>query len=81
MSCDVCGSNRILSVTAKCSDCCAVDFNGADQSDYVPSDCGIGGYDYISFQLCLQCGKVQGEFPLDDPEFSQKDEDDENEDW
>lgn len=77
MACDKCGSDRILGVGAKCSDMCTVDFNGVDQSDYVPRDIGLGGGDYLEFDVCLECGKVQGEFPLEDPEFADKPEDEE----
>jgi len=48
-----------------------VDFNGAQRDDYVPGDIGISdNEDYISFDYCLECGKVQGKFPIDDPKFS-----------
>jgi len=70
MSCDKCGSDRILGVCAKCSDMCSVDFNGVDQSDYVPRDIGLGGGDYLEFDVCLECGKVQGEYPIESPEFA-----------
>jgi len=66
-----CTSERILSVDAKCNDLCMVDFNGAQRDDYVPGDIGISdNEDYISFDYCLECGKVQGKFPIDDPKFS-----------
>lgn len=74
MACNSCDSERILGVSAKCSDLCACDFNGFERDGYVPHDIGIGGGDYIEFDLCLECGKVQGQFPLEDPEFSQTDE-------
>lgn len=31
--------------------------------DYVPSDLNIGGGDYLSFDVCLDCGQMQGEWP------------------
>lgn len=45
---------------------CHVDFehNEAESDDYVPKDMNIGGGDYIRFSYCLDCGKIQNEFPL-----------------
>jgi len=31
---------------------------------YVPNDLGIGDGDYLEFDLCLDCGQIQGDFPL-----------------
>lgn len=31
---------------------------------YVPDDMGVGGGDYVDIDLCLNCGRVQGTFPL-----------------
>ena len=31
---------------------------------YVPGEIGIGGGDYIRMDICLDCGQVQGEFPV-----------------
>lgn len=64
MSCTKCNSNRISSVTAKCSDCCSISVGETEQDGYVPDDLGIGGNDYIEFQWCLDCGTIQGNFPL-----------------
>lgn len=74
MSCDKCGSERILGVMGKCSDMSVAQFNGKEHEGYMPRDVGLGGGDYIEFDVCLDCGKVQGSFPLDDPEFAQTDE-------
>ena len=58
-----CGSDRIASVTAKCSDCCCVEFGSASHDGYVPGDIGIGGGDYVEFSYCLECGQIQGTWP------------------
>jgi len=62
--CDKCGSNRLLEVSSKCSDRCYLTTYQVDYCGYVPDDIGIGGGDYIYFEYCLECGKIQGEFPL-----------------
>lgn len=64
MNCQRCQSKRVAGVTAKCSDCCGVNLNGADHEGYVPTGLGIGGGDYVDFSFCLDCGQLQGNFPL-----------------
>lgn len=59
-----CGSTRILSVSGKTSDMCFVQYQGAKRDDYVPDGLNIGSGDYLEFSLCLECGKVQGDFPI-----------------
>jgi len=66
MKCQKCQSERILSVSAKCSDCCDCAINGNEHDGYVPKDVliGEGGYgDYVRFKVCLDCGQMQGKFP------------------
>jgi len=64
-TCQRCSSKRVFSVTAKCSDCCCVDGPGRQTTDgYVPDDIGIGGGDYVEMQWCLDCGQIQGTWPL-----------------
>lgn len=70
MSCDNCGSGRVATITAKCSDLFCFSYNDIDYDGYVPDDLGIAdesGYgDYVEFSYCLECGKIQGEFPISD---------------
>jgi hypothetical protein len=69
MACQKCKSERILSVNAKCSDLCNASIGGQEKDGYVPDDMGIGGGDYVEFDLCLDCGQLQGAFPLDKSEL------------
>lgn len=64
MNCQRCQSARVISVAAKCSDCCGVNLGDSSVDGYVPKDLGIGGGDYVEFLLCLECGQLQGNFPL-----------------
>lgn len=64
MSCQRCKSERVVAVCAKCSDCCNVDFRDKHHDGYVPGDLGIGGGDYVDISVCLDCGQLQGEWPL-----------------
>lgn len=60
----MCGcKGNIISVSAKCSDMCVVKSEEAKHEGYVPENLGIGGGDYIKFDLCLSCGKIQDSFP------------------
>ena len=65
-TCQKCQSKRTATVTAKCSDCCSVALDSSEQfSDgYAPDDMNIGGGDYVNFSFCLDCGQLQGEWPL-----------------
>lgn len=42
---------------------CVVKSEEAKHEGYVPENLGIGGGDYIKFDLCLSCGKIQDSFP------------------
>ena len=68
-TCSDCAGIRLVTVVAKCSDNCFVEALYLDSSNdgYVPYDLGIGEVDYVRFTYCLDCGKIQGTFPLEDP--------------
>lgn len=70
MNCENCGSDRILEISAKCSDMCTLVFRTSQKNGYVPSDISMGGDDYLELDICLACGKVQGVCNSPDPEFS-----------
>ncbi len=83
MACQRCASNRIAEISAKCSDLCFIKIPGFKEHDgYVPNSLNIGGGDFVRLELCLDCGQVQGEFPITDsalirpdrrgPEFTQE---------
>lgn len=63
-NCDKCGSASIAGINAKCDDRCSITLDGKTTHDYVPSNLEIGGGDYIRFHFCLQCGSIQGKFPV-----------------
>jgi hypothetical protein len=37
---------------------------GHTHDGYMPDDVDLGGGDYVRFTVCLNCGQVQGEWPL-----------------
>lgn len=68
-----CGSDRIASVSGKTSDSCSVRLGDMSAEGYPPFDMGIGGGDYIRFKYCLNCGTIQGSFPLPTTELEHPD--------
>jgi hypothetical protein len=67
MKCSTCDSEKIADISGKCSDL----FNmsciseGLNYHGYVPNNMNIGGGDYIEFRYCLDCGQIQGKWPVD----------------
>jgi hypothetical protein len=59
-----CKCERLLKVQGHCSDCCCIYFEGLERNGYVPYGLGIGGGDDIEFILCVDCGQIQGKFPI-----------------
>lgn len=81
MKCQRCKSERVASISGKCSDCCSWSVGGGEMDDgYVPGDMGIGGGDYIEFEFCLECGQIQGKFPCPPTEIETGEPADEEED-
>lgn len=64
MKCQRCSSERVASVTSKSSDCNGVVVGNRSYDGYMPEGMGIGGGDYVEFQWCLDCGQIQGKWPL-----------------
>lgn len=62
--CISCNSERIISLTGKTSDCFGFTYKDKEYDGYVPDNIGIGSSDYIEFSYCLNCGKIQFEFPI-----------------
>ena len=62
--CQRCQSTRMAYILARCSDMCSVDLAGRHSHGYVPRDLGIGGGDDVQLRYCLDCGQLQGRFPL-----------------
>ena len=75
-TCQRCGSDRIYNIDGKTSDCFCGYFQGKHCDGYVTDNVGIGGGDYIEFGYCLECGQIQGEWPVKDPDFGYEDDED-----
>ena len=67
MNCE-CGSERLTYISAKCNDSFLANFDNIRYAGYVNPAFGIGDGDYIEFTFCLDCGRIQGEFPIRNPD-------------
>ena len=71
-TCQTCNSTRIARISAKVSDMCQSTMVNSpdyepDDFEYVPTDMNIHAphdSDVMEFKLCLNCGTVQGQWPL-----------------
>ena len=68
MKCQKCNSDRILYIDGKTSDKCYCEYQDFEIDGYVPSDIGLEDKsgDYIQFEYCLECGQIQGTWPIKD---------------
>lgn len=62
--CQHCKSARLLFVQAHASDMFVVQVGSESKDGYLPGDLGLGGGDDLTMELCLDCGRVQGQWPL-----------------
>lgn len=72
MNCQRCNSDRVVNINAKASDLFLVLIGDKEENGYLPKDMGIGGGDYLAMDYCLECGQVQGKFPLPITELENK---------
>jgi len=70
-NCQRCGSKRVLGYSAKADDRQSWILGEADGEGYLPGDFNIGAGDYIEFDFCMDCGQIQGQFPLPETEFEE----------
>lgn len=67
MTCSRC--NRVLSFSGKTSDLCFMSMAaGLNHDGYVLGGVNLGGGDYLEGSVCLECGQLQGEWPVPNPE-------------
>ncbi len=60
-----CEKPKIVTAEGHCVDsfCLVCREEGINYDGYVPTGIGIGGGDEMSFDYCINCGKIQGDFP------------------
>jgi hypothetical protein len=64
--CDKCKSDRLLMVYVQGRDMHQLEYKGQDYEGYMVQGLGLyGNYgDATQFKLCMECGKIQGNFPI-----------------
>ena len=62
--CQKCKSENIINLSAKCSDMCFTTYKSFEKDGYVPHIVPLGGGDYVQITVCIECGQVQGDFPI-----------------
>ena len=74
MGCDKCKSRRIMSVYVQGRDTHNLTYDWNEHSGYMPEALTqlYGNYgDAIEFKLCLECGKIQGDFPITEEQVTE----------
>lgn len=69
IKCTRCSSERIVKLQAIAKSSCHLDFQNLkkEYSGYNPEDVGVNDSidgDSVAFSYCLECGQIQGTFPL-----------------
>lgn len=49
----------------------SISIGSAEHQGYVLDKLGIGSGDYVGFKYCLDCGQLQGQFPLPKHSFEE----------
>lgn len=63
-TCQTCKSSRLLFVQSHASDMHFVSIGEIQKDGYLPYDIGLDGGDDLCMTYCLDCGQIQGTFPL-----------------
>jgi len=71
MKCQKCNSNRLMGISAKSNDLNTIRnyAKSVTYEGYVPEDIGIDGGDSLEFDWCLNCGQIQGLWPIPVSDF------------
>ena len=64
MPCQNCNSERVLLISGILDDNFFACINNKNYIGYIPDNLGIGWRERISFDYCLNCGQIQGNFPM-----------------
>lgn len=72
--CQRCKSARVIKFNGKTGDLCSVWLGRKESEGHVPYDMNIGGGDYVRFYVCLDCGQMQGTWPVAQTEMEDENE-------
>jgi len=79
MSCQNCDGERVINASGRCEDSFTASIDNNEYEGSVPKDLGIGGGEFIEFEYCLDCGQIQGDFPLGKTKLERSSDDDDEE--
>ena len=72
--CQSCGSDRTFTIYAHSKDLNDWEYKGKKGQGYLPYVGDLFGGDDVHMTVCLECGQVQGTFPVEDPEDDEDDD-------
>jgi hypothetical protein len=74
-TCQNCGTEgRIYEATGYGKDLNWCKWKGKERDGYLPEVTNLSGGDELTIAVCLECGQVQGEWPVEDPCIENEDE-------
>ena len=75
-ACQRCGARRIVFIALEADDMATATIGDHRvENDYLPIDMGIGD---IEFRYCLNCGQIQGTWPVPETELERTEKEDED---
>ena len=70
--CSKCGSSRILYVAGKTDKSCSLFYGDRiKKKSFVPDGLNIGFGDFINVYVCLDCGHLNGEWPVPESQMEE----------
>ncbi len=66
--CKVCLSERIIAISGHSKDLAMCEYYGLEHEGYLPDIDNVCGGDDINIVVCLECGQLQGKWPVPDPQ-------------
>lgn len=72
MNCQSCNSDRIANVYAHASGNGSISYRGLTTDDYFQNIENVCSGDDMDITVCLDCGQLQGKWPVKDPVFEQE---------
>jgi hypothetical protein len=75
MTCQTCDSNRLATINGHSKDLASIQVGGVYHDGYLPTISNVCSGDDIDIIVCLECGQLQGDWPVDDPDFEDKEVD------
>ena len=68
LKCQRCKSERIATASGRCKDMFTFKFKQKEYEGYVLQNIGFHDqFDYLTVEYCLECGQIQENFPVPDP--------------